>query len=311
MKLRIARSQAEIGPLRSAWERLYSPERHTIFQTFAWNRLAAEMFSGRERPHVIYAENAGGAALIPAAIASDRISFLGEALFDYRDVLTAGDGSALASAWLELARLGLPLSVPGLRFAADWREFNLRPFSEAPCIQVSEGAHFNAAHARAGRLVRRLERVGVKLKRADGSATELLHGIYLRKAVQFGSDNLFLDRQRVEFLLRAAALAPTAVDVFTLEAGEMIAALVTLRDGAVRRFYTTWFDDAWSHYSPGTALLFEVTRRSLAEGLNCDYMTGSQPHKRRFATRSVPLFRAEASAEELARIAGQPAERAA
>jgi hypothetical protein len=100
------------------------------------------------------------------------------------------------------------------------------------------------------------------------------------------SDNLFVDPRRVEFVLRAAAL-------------------VTLRDGRVSRFYTTWFDDAWAHYSPGTALLFEVTRRSLAEGLDCDYMTGTQSQKLRFRIGSIPLFRAEASAEQLAQIAGE------
>ena len=179
------------------------------------------------------------------------------------------------------------------------------PFSEAPCVRPQEATGFAVAHSRAGRLVRRLERRGAELKRYDGSATELLRRIYVRKAAQF-SDNLFADPRRVEFMVQAAALAPAAADVFTFEIlGAMIAALVTLRDGHVRRFYTTWFDDAWAHYSPGTALLFEVTWRSLAEGLECDYMTGTQRQKLRFSTGSIPLFRAEASAKQLAQIAGE------
>ena len=307
MSVSIACSPAGLELLRSRWERLYSPEQHTIFQSFAWNRLAAEVFRDRETPHVAHVENSTGAALIPAAIAGGRITLLGETLFDYRDVLVVGDGQALRAAWRELARLRLPLRILAVRGGGNhWSGFDLQPFSQAPCVGTKDAGQFGA-HSRAGRLVRRLERKGAELKRYDGSAAELLRGIYRRKAAQSG-DNLFAEPRRVEFVLRALALAPAAVDVFTFEtANAVIAALVTLRDGHFRRFYTTWFDQAWAHDSPGTALLFEVTRQSLAEGLDCDYMTGTQSQKQRFATSSVPLFRVEASAEQLARIAGEAA----
>jgi CelD/BcsL family acetyltransferase involved in cellulose biosynthesis len=302
----IACSPAGLELLRSRWERLYSPEQHTIFQSFAWNRLAAAVFRDRETPYVVHAENSTGAALIPAAIAGGRITLLGETLFDYRDVLVVGDGQALRTAWRELARLRLPLKIPAVRGGSRWSGFDLQPFSQAPYLRTKDTGQL-AAHSRAGRLVRRLERKAAELKHYDGSAAELLRDIYHRKAAQSGG-NLFADRRRVEFILQALALAPAAVDVFTFEtANALIAALVTLRDGRFRRFYTTWFDRAWAHDSPGTALLFEVTRQSLAEGLNCDYMTGTQPQKQRFATSSVSLFRVEASAEQLARIAGEAA----
>jgi CelD/BcsL family acetyltransferase involved in cellulose biosynthesis len=309
----IACSPAGLDLLRSRWEGLYSPEQHTIFQSFAWNRLAAAVFGDREAPYVVYAENSTGAALIPAAIVGHKISFLGETLFDYRDVLVAGDGQALKAAWRELARLRLPLSVTAVRGGGNrWSGFELSPFSQAPCVRRNDQRQLTA-HSRAGRLVRRLERKGAELKHHDGSAAGLLRNIYHHKAEQ-SDNNLFTDLGRVEFVLKALALAPAAVDVFTFEtAHALVAALVTLRDGRFRRFYTTWFDQAWAQDSPGTALLFEVTRQSLAEGLDCDYMTGTQPQKQRFATSSVPLFRVEASAEQLARIAGEaaPAEAAA
>ena len=63
-----------------------------------------------------------------------------------------------------------------------------------------------------------------------------------------------------------------------------------------------YHDHRWAHYSPGVALIYEISRRSLAESLDCDYMTGEQPHKLRFATHTVPLFRCEAAPQELARI---------
>jgi CelD/BcsL family acetyltransferase involved in cellulose biosynthesis len=303
----IACSLAGLDLLRSSWERLYSPERHTIFQTFAWNRLAAAVFRDREVPYVVYVENSTGAALIPAAIAGNGITFLGETLFDYRDVLFAGDGQALRAAWQELARLALPLTIPGVRAGGEqWRGLDWQRFSEAPYIRVKDAEQL-AHHSRAGRLVRRLERKGAAVKHYDGSAIELLRRIYQRKAEQSG-ENLFTDPRRVEFVLKAIAIAPDSIDIFTFEVSDCpIAALVTLRDGPVRRFYTTWFEQSWAHDSPGTALLFEVTCQSLAEGLDCDYMTGTQLQKLRFATGSIPLMRMQASPEQLVRISGMGA----
>ncbi len=311
MNVRIAHSCVELDLLRSHWERLYSSQLHTIFQSFAWNRLAAQFFGDREAPFVVYAENSSGAALIPAAIAGDRITFLGETLFDYRDVLVAGDGDALIAAWKHLAHLRLPLRLTAVRGKpAQWVGFKLQPFVAAPFVpaQRQTGEQFAAAHARSGRLVRRLQRLGAELKRHDGSASELLCSIYEHKAGQFGSKSLFSDRRRIDFMLAAASLDPAAIDMYTFEtAGAVVAAMVTLRDGGVRRFYTTWFDEAWARYSPGTALLFEVTRQSLAEGLDCDYMTGTQFHKQRFASDSVPLFRVETSAQGLAQLTSEGA----
>ena len=128
--------------------------------------------------------------------------------------------------------------------------------------------------------------------------------VYDRKAAQDTgpAENLFADPARRDFLVAAAAMTPC--DVFTLEsAGTLVAAIVTFRDRETRRFYTTYFDRAWAHYSPGVALLFEATRASLAEGLHCDYMTGEQPHKMRFATASMPLFRVYATADQLVNVA--------
>lgn len=80
----------------------------------------------------------------------------------------------------------------------------------------------------------------------------------------------------------------------------MAAALVTLRDGNTRRFYTGWFDPALQKHSPALALIYEMTRESLAAGMDCDYMTGEQPYKLHLATRSTPLYRLHATPEQLA-----------
>ena len=146
--------------------------------------------------------------------------------------------------------------------------------------------------------------MGVAPNQHSGTNSALVRTVCELKSkqpVQWG-ENLLADPMRREFLVAAASASPC--DVFTLEsAGTLVAAIVTFRDGATRRFYTTFYDRAWAQYSPGVALLFEATRRSLGEGLDCDYMTGEQPHKLRFATSSVPLYRVKASAETLTEIA--------
>ncbi|MFB3815968.1 MAG: GNAT family N-acetyltransferase [Terriglobales bacterium] len=327
MKIRLARTAAEMDTFRPAWDYLHaSAASATLFQSFAWNRLAAECFAGREQPHVIFAESDSGAAIIPAAINRGGLVLLGESLFDYRDMLSVGDEEPLHAAWAELASLQLPLHITALRGrpAAVWEELAPAPWVTAPRATTRDitADAFAAAHPRLGRYVRRLARGGVELHRRCGSAVALVRRFYRAKAAQFAGapNNLFADPVRVDFMAAAAAMDPAACEIFTFEAGSrVVAGLVTFRDCAeersespghteparrdVRRFYTVYFDRAWAHYSPGTALCFEVTRRSLTEGLDCDFMTGEQPHKRRLMTSSVSLFRIEATAEMIARAA--------
>jgi len=98
---------------------------------------------------------------------------------------------------------------------------------------------------------------------------------------------------------------PHVFEIFTLENGKQkAAAVVTLRDGACRRFYTGWFAAECEKHSPALSLIYEVTRQSLAEGLDCDYMTGEQGYKMRLATDLVKLFKVRATAAELAAAAG-------
>ena len=80
------------------------------------------------------------------------------------------------------------------------------------------------------------------------------------------------------------------------------AALVTFRDDAYRRFYTCWFDSEFYKLSPAMVLIHEITRQSLASGINCDYMTGEHPYKLRLATGSMPLYRLQATPEQLASL---------
>lgn len=309
MRVTIARSAGEMDRLRPAWERLAGSNRHSIFQQFAWNRLAAQVFADREAPYVLYAESGSGAALLPAAIGREGslIVFLGETLFDYRTFLAEGDRAPLDAAWRELGKLRQQLWVTSLPHAwvGDWQAWKPHAFSAAPGVarRLCAAEEFAAAHPRARRLLRRLTEQGIELRRHSGAETALVHWILEQKARQLCDrpDNLFSDSRRIDFLTAALALDAAITDIFTLEqGGTIVSALITLRDGQVRRFYNTYHDQRRAKDSPGVALLYEVTRLSLEEGLDCDYMTGTQSHKTRLANVSVPLYRVDATPEQVA-----------
>ncbi len=311
-RISIARSVAEMDGLAPLWEELLARQSHSIFQRFEWNRLAADVFGDRMTPHVISVESDTGAAIIPASIdhASGQLQLIGEVLFDYGDVLHAGDSQILHNAWRLLADTGNGLHVISVvREAAErrWANLPLQYFVNAPWVDrcIVDEQQFRRAHPRAARQFRRLTRLGVKLDAFSGSHAGIVRQLYRRKAEQESAgDNLFRDPRRQQFMVEAATIEGTNCQVYTLEAAEgaMIAGIVTFRDHDIRRFYTTYFDPAWARYSPGVALLFEATARSLADGLHCDYMTGEYPYKLRFANASRPLYQLALNAQQLTDI---------
>jgi len=320
VRLHVARSGTEMDRFRQMWERLWAASPGaTLFQSFSWNRLAACRFADREAPFVVAAESDSGVALIPAAITPAGLTLLGEALFDYRDVLWTGSERVLWQAWQRLAQLGLPLSVgaiAGTENREPWSLFSPVQFVRAP--QVPRAAvtpqAFAAQHSRLGRTLRLLAKQGAELCRYNGAASDLIAWIYRKKAEQVaGYDaNLFGDSRRRSFVVEACALDPSACELSTFEVqGLPIAALLTFRDRRVRRFYTVWFDSRWARFSPGTALIYAVTLDALKAGLDSDYLTGEQPHKMRFALSFVTLYRVHVEADRLAGIAERELARAA
>lgn len=308
----IAQTSSEMDALESLWTHLLRQQSHSLFQSFSWNRLAAQVFSDRLAPYVVCVQSDSGAAIIPAALncAVDRFELLGEVLFDYRDVLHAGDPEVLQLAWRRLARQEKPLHVLSVEHPAAqkrWNDFELAPFAMAPEVKNLAEETFRMAHSRLGRQIRRLQRQGVALRISSGNDSQAVRRLYECKRKDFATNengNVFLDLRRCEFMAAACGLEECPCEIYTLEKGaSLIAGLVTFRDQDTRRFYTISFNPAWARYSPGQALLFEVTARSLAEGLRCDYMTGEYPYKLRLANASRQLFRVDASAEQLANIA--------
>jgi len=292
-RITIARSWQELESLRPLWEDLYSVDfGGTFFQSYQWNLAAARNFTGREEPFVVAIENESGAAIIPTCIAGERLKFLGDELFDYPGALYAGDPKCAQAALGELARLRLSMEVHGLRTTnSPWADLPTEPFSGAPYVERGLSTdEFIHRHTRSARQLRRLQRMGVRPRRYTAGHRALINFIYLAKGKH--ENSLFRDPLRRAFMEEIALCDAVETEIFTLEtASALVAAIVTFRDRDVRRFYTTYFSEAWSRYSPGAALLFRATECSLAEGLACDYMTGEHSYKLRLATGIVPLYR--------------------
>lgn len=303
-RLRVACSVAEIEELRGIWDSLQTPEL-TLFQSHRWNLLAARLFSDREAPYFVVAEDDNGAAILPAVVVqgTKTIGFAGESLFDYRDYLHRGDASVLQRAWQELAKLGLPLEITAIRRdrAPVWSSLPKTSFSRSPRLYAKGiTAHqFAHSHPRAFSRLRRLERMGLSIIEYPGNSS-VAKRIYECRSQQCGPEELFHDRRRLDFMVEACREEGSRCQIFTLEHGRTIAAaLITFRDGNCRRFYTTYYDHAWSRYSPGVTLLFEVARQSIQQGLDCDLMTGEQPYKLRITQAAEELHTVQASPQEL------------
>lgn len=309
-RLKVARSAAEIEDLRFAWESLHSPGL-SMFQSYRWNRLAAQAFAAREQPYFVFCENDCGVAMIPSVIDihSKTISLAGERLFDYRDYLSVGDNTPLLCAWQHLAELNLPLSITAInRLNGEWNRLPKTYFCGAPKVEsrVMCAADFAKQHSRAFSRLRKLQRMGVRLSQYAGDSG-IVRQIYERRAGQVEQNELFRDPQRIEFMVEICRASGRRCEVFALEHGsDLVAGLITFLDRDFRRFYTTSYHRAWARYSPGVTLMFEVARLSLEQGLNVDLMTGEQPYKLRMASGSQKLFQVNATAAELRRAFVEP-----
>lgn len=292
MRLQIATSCAELERLRSPWESLFTAAGGTMFQKFDWNFLAAKMFGEREAPYMVFAESDSGAALIPACVrkATNTLSMIGEELFDYRDYLAVGDQVPLFAAWEKLAELSLPfelLALRGREACQRWQWLDPQFFCGAPLAEPTASPKVKKDMYALRRLLHR----GASVSQHSPSNRALLHSIYEQKGEQRWP-NLFADPERRAFMEAAAGAEWSQCEIFTLDLDRhVLAALVTFRDGNVRRFYTTYFDYRWAKHSPGFALLCEVAGRTLESGMAYDLMTGEQYFKTRLAPDAVPLYR--------------------
>lgn len=308
LKLETLRTAHELDGLRSRWLRLEKECDCTLFQSYELNRRVAGWFAARESPHVVVAESDSGLAIIPAVRRERELGLIGETLFDYRDVLSAGDPGILEAAWRELALTGLSLEVTalrGLEAKARWESLMPTEFCNAPTTRRCDisAAQFVTSHHKSAKASRRLAREGLRLVRREREMQPIAEWLYRRKAEWSGeSENLFCDKQRQNLMLNIVYYDLFNCTTWSYETrdGHIAAALLTFRHGHRRHFYTIHHDPRWERFSPGQVMIFDVTRESLAEGLDVDFMTGEYPYKNRLATAMVPLFRVAANPVQMA-----------
>lgn len=308
LKVETLRGAHELDRLKSRWKLLETQCDCTLFQSYELNRVAAEWFSARESPNVVVAESDSGIAIIPAVRRERELGLIGETLFDYRDVLSAGDPRLLECAWRELARLGIPLQVTALRghqAQARWQSLHPTKFCNAPTTRRCDlsATEFVQAHHKAAKASRRLAREGLRLVRRQRELRPIAEWLYRRKAEWSGnSQNLFLDKLRQDLMLHIVCSNACDCTIWSYETRtrDIAAALVSFRHHQIRHFYTIHHDERWNRFSPGQVMIFDVTRESLAEGLDVDFMTGEYSYKNRLATAMVPLFQVAASASQMA-----------
>jgi CelD/BcsL family acetyltransferase involved in cellulose biosynthesis len=293
--------------IQSIWDELAAEPGATMFQSYVWNQTALNIFQKKESPRIVLVENDAGVALLPCVIGKNcqTVHLNGEALFDYRNALVRGDEKMLHHVWAIVADWGLEFeskAFMGEQAREQWSALPAKFFTNAPRVSAAQQSldQFLCSHSRLGRHSRRIRKEGAELRRHPGSNRALVSLIYDLKADQDVPGNLFRDPLRRQFMVEIAGRPEGQCEVFTYETpGSLVAALLTFRDGSVRRCYTTYFDEKWAHHSPGQVLLFDVVMETLREGLDCDFMTGEYPYKNRLATDMVPLYSVRATAEEL------------
>jgi len=238
---------------------------------------------------------------------------LGEELFDYRDILAAGDGEAAALAWKTLGEIGGEMEfrvkavressldsgfgaprVPGPGAQIFTSEF----FANAPKIRRQDSPS-GQKHHRLERNLEKMKAAGCEMKIANGCESRLVTEILSLKAMQ-EDKSLFRDPLRIEMVSRMAAASGNHCEIFALTHGStIVAGLITFIDGEWRRLYTTYYDRRWAKYSPGVSLVNYVIGLSVEAGIDLDLMTGEQPYKQRFATSKEALFTLRTSASAL------------
>ncbi len=274
-----------------------------MFQGFVWSALAARIFAQREAPYIVSVETESSAAIIPAVVrkSSGLISFLGEELFDYRNVLTIGNESALRMAWGMVAAVGLPFELTAVRGVVQphWRGFDIARFSGAPFAR-SDSPH--RPHPRLQQKLDTLLNRGCHLTSRQCAAARVGE-MYRLKAAQ-DSRCLFRDPARIRMIEGMVETCAEGSELLVLERDqELVAGVLSFCDREWRRFYGTYYSVDWATFSPGVTLANRLLENTMRDGLHLDLMTGEQPYKLRLAEDVVPLFRVSASAARLAEIA--------
>jgi hypothetical protein len=286
---------AQMGKIEEVWGRAWSAgasaRSATVFQTFDFARHWIGTFAHAEVEIWVHS---GSSLVLPVARRNDRVSLVGEGLFDYCDLVGPGaDGAVLERAADIMTAGDLKPRATGVRADSPFMDFWRR---------VGEGAHFSAApqrpasagalgHTRlAGRWQREHDAGACVREETDTRERRaVLDWILERKQCHPANVLGALERQWIETVVEHS---PQLAEVWSLCRGDHImSALLCWRYPPTRYCYTIAHEPADAALSPGILLLYFVVSRSMSAGWDVDFLTGEQDFKLRFATRRQPLQR--------------------
>ncbi len=290
-------ADADLSSLQALWQRAYSEH---IFQQYELNAAWARIF-GESRPR-----NSKGyqiriwihespPMILPWAQRDGNLHWLGHGLMDYADPL--GPPGELAEAILP-EEAGV-WNLRGIRAHSPWQPVfqrlaratrsEFKYLSSAPFCGEMTAAELENKHGRVAGRWHDLERqgVGCEAVREVTERQQLLRQMLQWKQQRMGEDNIL---RELEAAWLDEAAAHEFCELWRLGNDAAWAGFLTWRQGHTRYGYLLAHDPARARASPGIMLLYAVLRRTLAEGMRFDFLTGEQGFKMRFATGREELF---------------------
>jgi CelD/BcsL family acetyltransferase involved in cellulose biosynthesis len=313
---------AELARLAPHWDRLWQADpRTSLFGGFTWSRVAWEAFGETRRLcTVVVWEGDQIKAILPLAVESGTLGFIGSPQSDYNDLLCTADGGpevldaalgALQASPMAFCR-GVLENVP-----ADSRLMTLLP---AVGPRVRRGLHATEAamcrsidlsigadavdqllgSKRFSKLEKRLKRLGeVSFRHLEDRSEAKAHldGLYrqhiARRALIGGQSDCRDPRFRRFYELIIETFDPAGPLRFSvLEiAGRAVAYHFGFEfDGAFLYYKPTFDIDYWD-YSLGDVLLGRLLDYFRQRGLRrFDFTIGDEAYKNRFTNREVPCY---------------------
>ncbi|HEY7855389.1 MAG TPA: GNAT family N-acetyltransferase [Terriglobales bacterium] len=284
---------AQMGKIEEVWRRAWSASAGpaTVFQTFEFARHWIGTFTQSEVEIWVHS---GSSLVLPLARRNDRVSLVGEGLFDYCDLIGPGADDAVLERAADIMAAGdLKPRATGVRADSPFMDFWRR---------LGEGAYFSAAPQRpasAGALPptrvvgrwQRAEQAGVRAREeTDVRERRAVVDWILERKQQHPANMLgALERRWIETVVEHS---PHLAEVWSLRRGaHIMSGLLCWRYPPTRYCYTVAHDSADAALSPGILLLYFVVNCSMSTGWDVDFLTGEQDFKLRFATRRQALHK--------------------
>ena len=327
IRLRVITEFRDFESREGDWRRLHEEcGGHNPFLSYDWLVTWWRHFGGGKQLCIVAAEQDGAtvgiAPLMSTRVAgSTKVQFIGKPLSDYSDFLVQGERDTCAQSLVEFIKSNLRCDAVELRgIREDSPNFQVlrdawspsigltqcRPVVTAPVLRIrsdwSEYANGLKQKLRADnrRRIRRLEEIGELKFRECASldeALQLLEWLARQKSQRYvstGAKDILRNGHVLGFYKEAISRLwePGQVHVSSLDLNDHpIAVHFGFVCGQQYLYYMPSFDTAFSPYSPGRLLLFNLIHASFLRGLHeFDFMNGADPYKYEWTSEECRVY---------------------